>query len=109
MSKESSPDNLLIDDDFIITPPLPIPSLNSSPLSPSRAAILTDDRAIVALIEQLLHRSGLKDSELARRMGIKQQSLSQYKYGFRHNPSVKWLVRLAEACGARIVVEWPTI
>lgn len=73
----------------------------------SLAVVLSDDRAIMNLIEQLLARSGMTDSEIAERLGIRRQSLTQYRYLRRKRPSVAWLARLAEATGARLYLEWP--
>lgn len=69
------------------------------------AAIVADDRAVVYLIDQLIAKSGLSQSELARRLGIRLQSLNQYRR--RKRPGVVWLAKLAEACGGRLYVEFP--
>lgn len=67
--------------------------------------VVADDRAIISLIEQLIAKSGLSQSEIARRLGIKLQSLNQYR--FRRRPGLKWIVRLADVTGAKIYVEFP--
>lgn len=90
-------------------PPMPLPSSSpASALPASVMIIVEDDRAIQRLIETLLDRSGLTQSELARRLGITFQSLNQYKYLRRKRPSVQWFTRLAHACGARVVLEFPS-
>lgn len=86
--------------------PVPLPSLYS-PAKPTTSVVLPDDRVVNSLIEQLLNRAGLPEAELARRLGIKRQSLNQYKISRRRRPSVQWLARLAEACGARLLIEFP--
>lgn len=84
-----------------------IPNLPSHP-DPTykQAAVVADDRAVIYLIDQLIARSGLSKSEIARRLGIKLQSLNQYPR--RRRPGVIWLAKLAEACGGRLVVEFPS-
>ena len=67
--------------------------------------MVADDRAVIYLIDQLIARSGLSKSEIARRLGIKLQSLNQYSR--RTRPGVIWLARLAEVCGGRVIVEFP--
>lgn len=69
------------------------------------AAVVADDRAVVYLIDQLILKSGLTQSEIARRLGIKLQSLNQYRR--RKRPGVVWLAKLAEACGGRLYMELP--
>jgi hypothetical protein len=87
----------------------PLPSTSSPPIQRSRlAVIVTDDKAIQSLIELVLDRSGLTQSEIARRLGIKLQSLNEYYRGRRRRPSVQWLARLIDVCGAKIYVEFPS-
>jgi predicted XRE-type DNA-binding protein len=87
---------------------VPLPS-SATPTHnrPSLAAVIADDRAIMSLIEQLLDRSGLPQTEIARRLGIRKQSLNQYRHLRRKRPSIQWIARLADACGARLFVEFP--
>ena len=88
--------------------PFLVPSSSSfPPLHKSLHVVLSDERAISVLVEQLLSRSNLSMKEISRRLGCTVQSVSQYKYGKRANPSIKWLVRLAEVCGARLTIEMP--
>lgn len=70
--------------------------------------LLGDERAISALIDRLLDRANLDEKSLAQRLGIKQQTLHQYRMSRRKRPSIQWLVKLASACGAKIVVEFPS-
>lgn len=89
--------------------PLISPSSISSPERNQRqhAVILDDDRAIQRLIELLLDGAGLPSSEIARRLGIRVQSLNQYRYLRRKRPSIQWMSRLAQACGGRLILELP--
>jgi transcriptional regulator with XRE-family HTH domain len=61
----------------------------------------------MSLIDQLLAHAGLSQTEVAERLGIRVQSLNQYRYLRRKRPSLRWFARLAEACGARITLEFP--
>jgi len=88
--------------------PVPLPSSAASSSSPNLAVLGQDPRSVQRLIELLIERSGTPQAELARRMGITLQSLNQYVRGRRQRPSLIWLARLAELCGARIVVEFPS-
>lgn len=83
------------------------PSSASSPPSLPRTVVVADDRAVASLISDLIERTGVSQHELARRLGIKVQSINQYKMAKRANPSIKWLMRLIEAGGGRLVVEYP--
>lgn len=84
----------------------PVPA-SSLPLpTSSLAVVLPDDRAVGALIALLLERSGVPQAEIARRLGIKPQTLNQYVWLRRKRPSIQWIVRLAQACGATIKVEF---
>ena len=82
------------------------------PLQPSRSdpssgtsAVVADDRAVVYLIDTLIARSGLSQSEIARRLGIRLQSLHQYRR--RRRPGLIWFAKLASACGAELNVKFP--
>jgi hypothetical protein len=87
--------------------PVPLPSIPSTIPSRHAYAIINDDRAIMALIEVLLDRAGLTQAEVARRMGVTINTVNQYRWLRKKRPSIRWITRLAEACGARLVVEWP--
>ena len=71
----------------------------------STSAIVPDDRAVVYLIDQLIGKSGLSQSEIARRLGIKLQSLNQYRR--RRRPGLIWFAKLVTACGAELNVRFP--
>jgi len=70
--------------------------------------LLADDRAISALIDKLLDRANLTESQLAERLGVKRQTLHKYRCAARKRPSVQWLTKLVVACGGKIYVELPT-
>ena len=70
--------------------------------------LLSDDRSISALIDKLLDRANLTEAGLAERLGVTRQTLHQYRHSRRKRPSILWLVKLAQACGAKIVVELPS-
>lgn len=76
---------------------------SSSTLSP----VICDERVISKLLESLLYRSGQSSGEVARKMGVSPNSVRQYINGRRCRPSLIWFVRLAELCGARVIVEFP--
>lgn len=88
--------------------PFPIPSQSVQTPTSSLSVVLSDDRAIAKLIDELLDRSNLTVSEVAERIGTSKQSVHQYRSLRRKRPSVQWLTRLVEACGGRIYVELPT-
>jgi hypothetical protein len=86
--------------------PVPVPAAvyrEKAPLS----VVLADERAIVYLIDQLLSRAGLNSAEVCRRLNISESNFSQYRSLRRKRPSLWWFVRLAQACGARVMVEFP--
>lgn len=83
--------------------PIASPSKNTGPSS-LHIAVVNDDRAIRELIEEMILRSGLSQSEIARRMGVRLQSLTQYRKHTR--PGVRWLTRLADVTGHKIYVEF---
>lgn len=87
---------------------VPLPSSTANIVTPSLAVVGQDPRSVQRLIELLIERSGTPQAELARRMGITIQSLNQYKMGRRQSPSLAWMARLAEVCGARITIEFPS-
>lgn len=85
-----------------------ITPLTSEPCASTRVPILGDGHSLLRLIEQMIRASGVSESELARRCGVQRQTLAQYRLLYRRSPSVPWLVRLVQACGARIYVELPS-
>jgi len=70
----------------------------------------------IGVAEMLIERVGLKKAEVARRMGIRPQTLQQYlakRVGSRKRGkkyiSLQWFLRIVHVCGARLVVEMPPI
>lgn len=84
-----------------------IPPSSTQSAQSNLATVLLDDRAIIAIIDQLLARAGLSQAEACRRIGITPPAFNQYRLGRRLRPSLWWMVRLAQTCGAKIVVEFP--
>ena len=69
--------------------------------------LVASDDATAKLIAQLLNKAGLSIGEAARQMGVTPNAIRQYVKGRRNKPSVAWLVRLAELCGATVYIEFP--
>lgn len=92
----------------MLTPAI-IPAF-SKPATPSSRLVVVvgDDRALVSLMDQLFKQSGLTQVELAERLGVRKQTINQYLNYRRCNPSVLWLMRFAEACGGRLIMEIPS-
>lgn len=84
---------------------LPVIPINAP--TRSIATVVDDDHTISFLLEELLDRSGLTFNDLANRLGITPQSLHQYRSGVRTNPGIKWLAKVANVCGAKLIVEFP--
>ncbi len=89
-------------------PPFVVPGLSpaSTPRSTTLTPLVLDERAIARLLELMIHRGGISVSETARRMGVSAQDIRQYIHG-RRNPSLKQVLKFAEATGSRILVEFP--
>ena len=89
--------------------PIPMPSSTATlPIAPAtRMMVISDDLAVNALIEAMLERAGLTIKEVATRMGVVPQTVSQYKYFKKRKPSVQWLGKLAVACGGKLFIEFP--
>ena len=86
--------------------PIPLPGSSSSEKA-SLAVVLCDNKTICVLIETILHRSGMTQAEVCRRLGISSSNFNQYRLGRRMKPSVWWLARLIDVCGGRLFVEFP--
>lgn len=89
---------------------VPIPSNSAIPAfraSSSLTPVLCDERAIGRLLETLISRGGISIGEASRRLGVTTNTVRQYLAGRRSRPSLLWFVRLAEACGAKVTVEFP--
>jgi hypothetical protein len=90
---------------FTITPSSSsVPLIRSSaPLTP----LVCDERVIQRLLGEIINKGGLTPNEVARRMGVSSNAIRQYLRGRRNRPSLIWFVRLAELCGARVLIEFP--
>jgi DNA-binding XRE family transcriptional regulator len=110
LQQPTSTDAPIESPDSLDSVPSIVPSFSSiKTYSPSSylSPVVCDDRAITGLLETLMHKAGLTTAEMARRMGITRPGVIQYLAGRRTRPSLKWFVRFAELCGARVYVEWP--
>lgn len=88
--------------------PSPLPSL-VVPLARTPFHVVSPDpKALTALILALVERSGLPSAEVARRMGFSRQCLNGYLSGKKANPSLVWITRLAQICGATLRLDWPS-
>lgn len=63
-------------------------------------------RALATKLQTMRVVSGLSQSELARRMHTRQQSIARLEAG-ADLPSVRTLVRFARACGADVAISFP--
>jgi len=84
---------------------VPVSTLHSTPRSVSLTPLVLDERAISRLLELMISRGGLTVSEVARRMAVTPQAVRQYIHG-RRSPTIKQLLKFAEATGSRILVEY---
>jgi len=57
------------------------------------------------MIRRARKRAGLSQTQLARRMGIRQQQIQRLEDPDRSNPTVRTLEKLAQALGARLRIE----
>lgn len=70
--------------------------------------MICDQRALAGLLGRILQRSGLTVAELSRRMGFHDETVRQYFTGRRQRPSLLWFLKVAELCGCRVFLEFPT-
>jgi transcriptional regulator with XRE-family HTH domain len=87
---------------FVVPVSSPIPTSRNISLTP----LVLDERAIARLLELMLDRAGLTISEVARRLGVSPQAVRQYIHG-RRRPSLLQVLKIAETCGARLLIEYP--
>lgn len=89
---------------------VPMPSVTAVPvvkLSSPLTPVVCDDRALLRLLTTLLERSGQSAGDVARRLGLTDNSILQYTKGRRTRPSLQWFLRFAEMCGAKVYIELP--
>lgn len=84
-----------------------IPASSSSPPSSLSTIALADDRAIRSFVQQCIAKSGLSQAEVARRLGMRPQSVNQAVRGRVGRPSLHWIVRVVTACGGAVILELP--
>lgn len=84
-----------------------IAPVSLTPAAKTIRALVVDERAMMMLVRDMINNSGMTVTEVSKRLGIQPSSLEQYYYGARTNPGVRWLVRLATICGAKLLVEMP--
>ena len=70
-------------------------------------ALVLDQRSLTTLIREIIDESGYTVAEVAQKLGVKSSSVRQYYMGYRSNPGVNWMIRLAAICGAKLQVELP--
>jgi hypothetical protein len=87
---------------------LPLRQTNPLRVTTSLHPLIHDERAVARLLEELLQKGGLTISGASRALGISAQTLRQYVHGPRRSPSLRWFLKLAEACGARVLIEFPS-
>lgn len=114
MTPESPGANLSAASELALQPEqlpfIPMPSSTALPIFKSSTPLtplVCDERAIARLLATLLSRGGLSTREVARRMGVTPNAVRQYLRGRRNRPSLIWFIKLAELCGARVLVEFP--
>lgn len=93
--------------------PLAVPMPSSSTIPSFRSTssltpLVCDERAIARLLELMLAKGGLSVNEAAKRMGVTSNAIRQYLRGRRTRPSLIWFIKMAELCGAKVSVEFPT-
>lgn len=69
--------------------------------------ILADGRAIRGIVSMLLSKAGLSQVEASVRLGMSKQAINNVVRGRTKSPTLAWLAKLAQICGARLVLEFP--
>ena len=84
----------------------PLPSLHQD-VPATDQLVLREASNLAKVVEELLERADLSQTAASKQLGITRQSLHQYVVSRRTSPSVQWLARLCNLCGAKLIVEWP--
>lgn len=71
------------------------------------ALLVPDKRVLRGVLNIALQRSGLRPSELARRLGISRQTVNSLTH-YEHNISFESVVRILMTLGAKVIVEFPS-
>lgn len=97
------------DSQTILGRPFLIPiQLTSAAIPPTTlTSVVLDDHGISKLLGNLIKHAGLTPVQFADQLGISRQAINTYLCGARPNPTMKTLVRLLEALGAKIIIEFP--
>lgn len=86
------------------------PSAFSIPTSSnltSLTPLVNDQRAILRLLELILSKADINVPELARRLGVADNCIRQYVSGRRSKPSLQTFLRIAEAAGCKVMIQFP--
>lgn len=97
------------------SPTLPsAPSFSPSPMpfrlpkASRRPVLLSGEDAGRLVIHAIRQETGLSLRQIAERVGVSRQAIESYQYRHR-NPSIRWLGRVVEAVGGRVVIEFPPV
>ena len=90
----------------------PVPGGRRSGGKRKAAVAVADPAAVKQLLRELKQRAGLSDAEVARRMGVSRQAITEVQNSFDttdhpRKPSFLWVLRYATVCGARVILEFP--
>lgn len=67
-----------------------------------------DRQTFPRLFRRMVDSTGETQAEICKRgVGEARQSLHQYLTGRRSNPSLQFFLRVAAACGCRVLIEYP--
>lgn len=82
--------------------------LTSTSIPPTTlTSVVLDDQGIPKLLGNLIKNAGLTPVQFADQLGVSRQAINTYLCGARPNPTMRTLVRLLEALGAKIIIEFP--
>lgn len=88
----------------------PLPSYASPHVNPGASSelnvLVCDESAISRLLWRMLQFAGLSAREAAFRLGLSPNAVQQYLSNRRCRPSLLWFLRLANLCGARVVIQF---
>lgn len=91
----------------VLVPFVGAPQFTSNVATLDMDRVVNDKRTFAKLLQTIVDRSGLSKREIARRLNIRENGLRQYFTGRRNRPSVYWLVRLCDICGAEVSIKFP--
>lgn len=82
-----------------------LPSSSAARSLTSLTPLVNDERAINRLLDIMLRKANLSPRMAASQLGVSDEAVRQYVTGRRSNPSLKWFLRFAQICGAKVTVE----